>query len=153
MEYEGVQKLGEKAPQIAHSCMTVSVHIGTKSVLPVFSWLVPVPISVVPVPLCYCLIFQPWYHYQFWWYRYHFTKVSRILYIFGFHCMLASFIASNPLQIDLCLLNCVLHFLGTFTLTLESSLLHVIKNPKVRTKLATQGLGRVQGVTQYDLEV
>ena len=67
--------------------------------------------------------------------------------------MLTSYTASNPLQTDLCLLNCLLHSLDTFTLTLESSLLHVIKNPKVRTELATQGSRRVQRVTQYDLEV
>ena len=60
--------------------------------------------------------------------------------------MLASFTASYPLQTDLCLLNCVLHFLGTFTLTLESSVLHVIKNPKVLIELATQGSKRVQRV-------
>ena len=60
--------------------------------------------------------------------------------------MLDSLTASYPLQTDLCLLNCVLHSLGTFTLTLESSVLHVIKNPKVRTELATQGSRRVQRV-------
>ena len=60
--------------------------------------------------------------------------------------MLASFTASYPLQTDLCLLNCVLHSLGTFTLTLESSILHVIKNPKVLIELATQGSKRVQRV-------
>ena len=60
--------------------------------------------------------------------------------------MLASFTASYPLQIDLCLLNSVLHSLDTFTLTLESSVLHVIKNPKVRIELATQGSRRVQRV-------
>ena len=60
--------------------------------------------------------------------------------------MLASFTASYPLQTDLCLLNCVLHSLDTFTLTLESSILHVIKNLKVRIELATQGSRRVQRV-------
>ena len=67
--------------------------------------------------------------------------------------MLPSFTALNPLQTGLYLLNCVLHSLGTFTLTLESSLLQVIKSPKVRIELATQGSRKVQGVTQYDLEV
>ena len=36
---------------------------GTKSVLPIFSWLVPIPVSVVPVPLCYCHFFLGWYYY------------------------------------------------------------------------------------------
>ena len=67
--------------------------------------------------------------------------------------MLTSCTASNPLQTDLCLLNCVLHSLGTFMLTLVSSLLHVIKSPKVRTELATLGSIRVQRMIQYDLEV
>ena len=105
---------------------------GTKSALHYFSSLVPVPILVVPVPL--------------------YKNFQNSLH-FGFHCMLASCTASNPLQTDLCFLNCVLHSHNTFTLTLESSLLHVIKSPKVRTYLATQGSTRVQRVTQYDLEV
>ena len=50
---------------------------GTKSVLPFFSGLVPVPVSVVPVPLFYCHFFQPWCQYQF-------TKFSIILYILDF---------------------------------------------------------------------
>ena len=66
--------------------------------------------------------------------------------------MLASCTASHPLQTDLFLLNCVRHSLGTFTLTLESSVLHVIKNPKVQIELETQGSRRVQRVTRYDLE-
>ena len=37
---------------------------GTKSVLLDFSWLVPVPVSVVPVPLCYYHFFLGWYQYQ-----------------------------------------------------------------------------------------
>ena len=105
---------------------------GTKLFMPLIPVLVPVPIIVVPVPLC--RNFQNSLH-------------------FGFHCMLASCTTSNPLQTDLCLLNCVLHSLGTFTLTLESSLLHVIKSPKVRIELETQGSTRVQRMTQYDLEV
>ena len=105
---------------------------GTKLSLPYFSASVPVPIIVVPVPLC--RNFQNSLH-------------------FGFHCTLASCTASNPLQTDLCLLNCVLHSLGTFTLTLESSLLHVIKSPKVRTELANNGSTRVQRMTQYDFAV
>ena len=66
--------------------------------------------------------------------------------------MLASFTASYPLQLDLCLLNCVLHSLDTFTLTLESSVLLVIKIPRVRIELAIQGSRGVQRVTQYDLK-
>ena len=60
--------------------------------------------------------------------------------------MLASFTASYPLQTDLSFLNCVLHSLITFTLTLESSVLLVIKIPRVRTELAIQGARRVQRV-------
>ena len=60
--------------------------------------------------------------------------------------MLTSFTASYPLQTDLCLLNCVLHSLGTFTLTFESSVLLVIKIPRVRKELAIQGSRRVQRV-------
>ena len=60
--------------------------------------------------------------------------------------MLASFTASYPLQTDLCLLNYVLHSLGTFTLTLESSVLLVIKIRRVRKELAIQGSRRVQRV-------
>ena len=60
--------------------------------------------------------------------------------------MLTSFTASYPLQADLCLLNCVLHSLGTFTLTLESSVLLAIKIPKVRKELTIEGLRRVQRV-------
>ena len=60
--------------------------------------------------------------------------------------MLASFTDSYPLQTDLCLLNYVLHSLGTFTLTLESSVLLVIKIPRVRKELVIQGSRRVQRV-------
>ena len=104
----------------------------TKLLLPLIPVSIPVPIIMVPVPLC--RNFQNSLH-------------------FGFPCRLASCNALNPLQTDLCFLNCVLHSLGTFTLTLESSLLHVIKSPKVRTELETQGSTRVQWMTQYDLEV
>ena len=38
---------------------------------------------------------------------------------------------TSNFQTDLCLLNCIIHSLGTFTLTLESSLPKVIKSPKV----------------------
>ena len=105
---------------------------GTKLLLPLIPVSVPIPIIVVPVPLC--RNFQNSLH-------------------FLFHCTLASCTTSNPIQTDLCLLNCVLHSLGTFTLTLESSLLHVIKSLKVRIELTTQGSTRVQRMTQYDLEV
>ena len=84
---------------------------GTKLLLPCFSALVPIPIIVVPVPL---------------------SKNFKNSLHFGFHCTLTSCTTSNSLQTDLCLLNCVLHSLSTFTLTLESSLLHVIKSPKVQ---------------------
>ena len=94
----------------------------TNLLLPCFSALVPVPILVVSVPL--------------------YKNFQNSLH-FRFHCMLASCTASNPLQTDLCLLNCVLHSLDTFMLTLEPSLLHVIKSPKVRTKLETHSSTRV----------
>ena len=97
-------------------------------------------------------LFQPWYQYQFLVVPVPLYKNFQNSLHFGFHCMLASFTALHPLQTDLCLLNCVLHSLSTFTLTLESSVLHVIKNPKVRTELATQS-SRSKGLTQYDLEV
>ena len=35
------------------------VGIGTTLVLPLFSLWVPIPISVVPVPIWYCINFQP----------------------------------------------------------------------------------------------
>ena len=38
--------------------------IGTKRVLPVFFLLVPVPVGVVPVPLCYYHFFLDGYRYQ-----------------------------------------------------------------------------------------
>ena len=60
--------------------------------------------------------------------------------------MLTSFTASYPLQTDLCLLNCVLDSLGTFMLTLELSILLVIKIPRVRKELSIQGSRRVQKV-------
>ena len=60
--------------------------------------------------------------------------------------MLVSFPASYPLQTDLCLLNYALHSLDTFTLTLESVVVLVIKIPRVRTELAIQGSRGVQRV-------
>ena len=60
--------------------------------------------------------------------------------------MLASFLASYPLQTDLCLLNYVLHSLDTFTLTFESVVLLVIKIPRVQIELEIQGSRGVQRV-------
>ena len=128
--------MGEKGSSNTHSCTVVPIPvsvvpiplfycrfflsgyqyqkcgIGTTLLLPCFPALVPVPILVVPVPL--------------------YKNFQNSLH-FGFHYMLASCTASHPLQIDLCLLNRVLQSLDTFTLTMESYVLHVIKNPKVQT--------------------
>ena len=83
------------------------------SVVPVPLWYcnnfpasVLVPFSVVPVPLWYCHFLSPSVP----------VPISLVL---------------VPLLQKLYLLNCILNSLGTFTLTLEPSLLKVIKNPKV----------------------
>ena len=56
-----VQNFGRKNPSngsfMHGGTGTSKCGIGTKSVLPGLPWLVPVPISVVPVPLGYCHCF------------------------------------------------------------------------------------------------
>ena len=100
---EGLKKMGEKGSSNTHSCTVVPVPvslvlvpkvyylffvIGTGTTLlpywfrhhfaiATFSLMGTGTKSVVPVSLCYCLVFQPWYKYQF-------TKISRILYILDF---------------------------------------------------------------------
>ena len=62
---KGFKILREKPFKWPGGTGTSKYDIGTKSVLPFFSGLVPVPVSVVSVPLCYYHIFQLWYQYQF----------------------------------------------------------------------------------------
>ena len=115
-------------------CTAVFFRVGTGSskcgtsttlLLPIFSALVPVPIfSGTGTTL------QKFPEFSTFW-------IS--LYAHFFHCFI-------PLQTDLCLLNCVLHSLSTFTLTLESFVLLGIKIPRVKKELANQGSRRVQRV-------
>ena len=98
--------MGRKSPQMAPSRTSVHVPVSgtcTIKVLPDLPWVVPIPLSGVPVPDCYdhcvaggtgtskCGIGTKFFFYlfiffifYFFWWQYQFIEISNLLFILDF---------------------------------------------------------------------